>query len=409
NKDVEPLPPEMWHLAVDRQMTLLRFDAADSTPIGSINWFGVHTTTIHSDKTTVHSDNKGEAARLMEECFGGVAIFAQNHPGDVTPNYMRHKGDKVTRGPTPDDYENVRIHGRFQFDLAERLYRQAAEAPPQPARVDSVCGYFDLSATACEPEFTDGMGVRRTGPGVFGVPFFLGTAEGGGVPYSTYQIAKSLAAVVVPRDPDVQGKKIPLVETVNHQILGTRNYGTLLGLTSGVHPYIGLLKQWADKGILGSKPFVPQVLPVQLALLGATALAGLPGEPTTVAGRRIGRMLTSRLQALGVERTVVAGYANAYAGYITTAEEYEVQRYEGGHTLFGKWTCAAYQTILCRLAEALSAQERTTLSACRPDAFSDEELRMRTVFNPGPMPKHAAGEAGQFPSKTYLDGGRVRM
>lgn len=380
NKDVEALPAELWHMAVDRDMTLLRFDGTDGTPIGSINWFAVHTTTVHSDKTTVHSDNKGVAATLMEERFGGVSAFAQSSPGDVTPNYMRHKRDKVTRGPTPDDYENARIHGRFQFEMAERLYQEAAFAPEQPAKVDSVSGYFDLSATVCEPEFTEGVAGCRTGGGVFGITFFTGTAEGGGVSQATIAVAKSLAMLAVARDPEVQGKKIPLIETLNHKILGTQNYAALLGVAAGVHPYIKLLKQWADKGILGSKPFAPQILPVQLARLGGLALTAMPGEPTTVAGRRIRKTLTPRLSDLGVERVVAAGYANGYAGYITTKEEYEVQRYEGGHTLFGKWTCAAFQTIFCRLAEALHSEDRAPLTPHRPDHFAQEELEARTVF-----------------------------
>jgi neutral ceramidase len=380
NKDVEPMPAELWHWAVDRDMTLLRFDGLDGTPIGSINWFAVHTTSIHSDKTTIHSDNKGIAATLMEERCGGVAIFAQSNPGDVTPNFMRHKRDKVTRGPTPDDYENARIHGEFQFDLARRLYEKAADAPPRPVQVDAVAGYFDLSATVCEPEFTDGEPGCRTGPGVYGITFFTGTAEGGGVSQAVFQVAKSLALLAVPRDLAVQGKKIALIETVNHQILGTQNYQTLLGLAAGVHPYIKLLKQWADKGIIGAKPLAPQVLPVQLAVLGGIGLAALPGEPTTVAGRRIRRTLLPRLADLGIDTVVVGGYANGFGGYITTHEEYEVQRYEGGHTLYGKWTCAAYQTILCRLAEALHTQERSPLTPHRPDRFTPEELEARTVF-----------------------------
>ena len=43
---------------------------------------------------------------------------------------------------------------------------------------------------------------------------------------------------------------------------------------------------------------------------------------------------------------VVAGLSNAYAGYVTTAEEYDKQHYEGGSTHFGRWTLAAYATNL---------------------------------------------------------------
>ena len=39
---------------------------------------------------------------------------------------------------------------------------------------------------------------------------------------------------------------------------------------------------------------------------------------------------------------VVAGLTNTYASYITTPEEYAAQRYEGGFTLYGQHTLDAY-------------------------------------------------------------------
>ena len=46
----------------------------------------------------------------------------------------------------------------------------------------------------------------------------------------------------------------------------------------------------------------------------------------------------------GPEATVVlAGLANVYTHYVTTFEEYQVQRYEGASTLYGPHTLRAYQ------------------------------------------------------------------
>jgi hypothetical protein len=39
---------------------------------------------------------------------------------------------------------------------------------------------------------------------------------------------------------------------------------------------------------------------------------------------------------------VIAGLSNTYSSYITTPEEYAVQRYEGGFTLYGQHTLDAY-------------------------------------------------------------------
>jgi neutral ceramidase len=55
------------------------------------------------------------------------------------------------------------------------------------------------------------------------------------------------------------------------------------------------------------------------------------------------------------ETVVIAGYSNGYAGYATTAEEYRSQQYEGGHTLHGQWTLAAYQETARTLALAMEA------------------------------------------------------
>ena len=38
---------------------------------------------------------------------------------------------------------------------------------------------------------------------------------------------------------------------------------------------------------------------------------------------------------------------------ITTPEEYDTQQYEGGHTLFGRWTLPAYQQEIDRVSRAL--------------------------------------------------------
>uniref|UniRef100_A0A1D1ZYS6 Neutral/alkaline non-lysosomal ceramidase N-terminal domain-containing protein n=1 Tax=Auxenochlorella protothecoides TaxID=3075 RepID=A0A1D1ZYS6_AUXPR len=48
-------------------------------------------------------------------------------------------------------------------------------------------------------------------------------------------------------------------------------------------------------------------------------------------------------EAWGKNLTVViAGLTNTYASYVTTFEEYQAQRYEGGFTLFGPNTLDAY-------------------------------------------------------------------
>jgi neutral ceramidase len=82
----------------------------------------------------------------------------------------------------------------------------------------------------------------------------------------------------------------------------------------------------------------PRVLPVQVLRLGDTALVGLPFELTVETGRRIAAAMADQTTAHGVGKVVVSSVANEYAGYCATAEEYGLQHYEGGHTLYGPLT-----------------------------------------------------------------------
>jgi len=50
---------------------------------------------------------------------------------------------------------------------------------------------------------------------------------------------------------------------------------------------------------------------------------------------------------------VIVGLANAYAGYMTTREEYVQQDYEGASTHFGPWQLSAVQQEMDKLAVAL--------------------------------------------------------
>jgi Neutral/alkaline non-lysosomal ceramidase, N-terminal len=80
---------------------------------------------------------------------------------------------------------------------------------------------------------------------------------------------------------------------------------------------------------------VPQVLPVALMRIGSIAVLGIPGELTTTAGRRLRTTVLDVMSGSGVRHVALGTYANEYAQYITTLEEYSSQQYEGASTLFG--------------------------------------------------------------------------
>jgi neutral ceramidase len=57
-----------------------------------------------------------------------------------------------------------------------------------------------------------------------------------------------------------------------------------------------------------------------------------------------------------IKHAWIAGNANGYFGYSTTQEEYERQNYEGGHTLYGKYTTPYLAAQLSRLAKDMIEQ-----------------------------------------------------
>lgn len=77
-------------------------------------------------------------------------------------------------------------------------------------------------------------------------------------------------------------------------------------------------------------------VPVSLHRVGPLALAGLPGEFTTVMGMRIRASLR---EAAGAEPIIpiVVGLADEYGGYFVTPQEYALQHYEGASTSWGQY------------------------------------------------------------------------
>jgi len=103
--------------------------------------------------------------------------------------------------------------------------------------------------------------------------------------------------------------------------------------------------------------WVSDILPLQIARIGDLVIVAVPGEFTTMSGRRLRDTVHKTLESLGAAdnrtKVIIAGLSNDYSHYITTREEYSVQRYEGASTIFGPHTLAAYQQEFSKLATQL--------------------------------------------------------
>ncbi len=388
NRDVEPVPVDAPERAIDRVLRLVRFDAANDRAIGSINWFAVHCTSIHSDNTALHFDNKGYAAQFVELAGDGVAAFAQGACGDVTPNHWRHPGRPFLRGRYADDDASARYCGQAQADAARVALARAQTSRALPPRIASAHAFVDFSRVEVDPRFVGGRTGVRTSPAEIGVAMFFGTEEGPGLPRRLRFVQELVRAVRPWRrllrsgDPArdaAQAEKVALVETGRRRILGLSRLRRL-PMPWRLHRALELVRE-LDRAESDANPWTPQVLPVQLLVLGDLALVAVPAEFTTVAGRRLCAGVEADLAPFGVRKAILAGYSNAYAGYVTTPEEYEAQDYEGASTHFGKWTLPAYQTAVSRLcAKLIAGHDRPEADEPRPPVFSPRELATRAFL-----------------------------
>lgn len=87
----------------------------------------------------------------------------------------------------------------------------------------------------------------------------------------------------------------------------------------------------------------PSIVDVMMFRVGQLVMILSPSEVTTMSGRRwkeaVGKQATSFVD----DPIVVLGSpANTYAHYVATPEEYDVQRYEGASTIFGRHELDAY-------------------------------------------------------------------
>lgn len=165
----------------------------------------------------------------------------------------------------------------------------------------------------------------------------------------------------------------------------------------------------------GDQPYLwtPDVLPIQIFRIGQFVLLGFPGEITTMAGRRLEKHIYQRLRAyniIGEDGIVlIASHANAYSQYVSTFEEYRVQRYEAASTLYGPHTLSAYIQEFDKLAIALA-----TGKPVPPGPKPANTSHAQKSFNPGVvLDSHPGGKPFGYvhlqPNSEYKTGDVVNV
>ncbi len=332
--------------AIDPHMTVLRLDRGGQ-PVGVINWFPTHGTSMPNANRLISSDNKGYAAQLWENHWAGqtcaakargettfVAGFAQGNAGDMSPNL----GPGIAYGPGNNHFVNTRVIGARQAHKAFDLFSGPQLSVTGP--IDYRQRYVDFTNIEVDPRWNDGE-AGRTFPAVIGQAFMAGTWDGLGFPLVS------------------QGdlKRSPLMKLLDLTIADPPAW-----LRAGHAPKPAGLAT----GICRPVPWTPPILPLQLVRIGQLAIVAAPGEFTITSGHRIRTAVAAEL-GIPISRVIFAGYSNAYSGYITTPQEYQAQRYEGASTHFGPATLPAYQQEFVALAAELVAGTVTRSELMAPD------------------------------------------
>jgi len=348
------------------------------------------------NNTLITGDNKGVAAYLLEQSLktsdmvaeGFVAGFSQANVGDTSPNI---NGAYCEEGP--DEGKECRLEdstcggrnepchgrgpfwglddagtkscfeiGRRQFQGAKDLYDTmlSSDTPVTGDVVRSFHTFFDFSNyTFPHPNGT----VVRTCPAAMGYSFAAGTSDGPGA----FDFKQNNSGD--PNASPVWGVVGGLVHSANETQKDCQAPKPILldvGETST--PY-----DWS-----------PNIVDIQLFRFGQIFVVVSPGEATTMAGRRWRESVASAASASGLldketdPVVVLGGPANTYTHYITTEQEYNIQRYEGASTLYGPHTLNAYinltLTYLPHLDSSAAARDPMLSAGPQPQINTNNSL-----------------------------------
>lgn len=368
----------------DKTMLLMEFlNPLTSKPLGVLNFFAVHGTSMNNTNTLTSGDNRGYASYSLEREINGphvptghgsfVAAFASTNLGDVSPNTMGAKCidtglpcDAATStcngrnelciafgpGTNGDMVESTQIIGNKQFEFAKQLMASAVEEITGP--IDYRHSFVDMSAL--NVTLSNGESKQLCSPSM-GYAFAAGTTDGPGM-FSFTQGSTS-------GNPFWDKISYWLGQPTEEERACQAPKPILINTGGVKHPY-----EWD-----------PRIVPVQILRIGNFFIIAAPNELTTMAGRRLRNAVRSILEAGNLVtpgqkiHIAISGLTNNYASYTTTYEEYQAQRYEAASTIYGPHTLEGYIQEFSRLAKDLVSGQPSVAGPSPPD-FTEQLLQL---------------------------------
>lgn len=330
--------------ARDTRLRLLRVDGVDGTPLAAWMIFPVHLTTYTPDNTYWSADLAGPLTGRVAETIGidgFVGLFSNSSSGDLAPRFEAH-----------NQHATADLLARRLADVAIDAWDHAGTELRRDVDIDARW----TRPCYCGQEVEPGKPVAPQA--LWGLPFLGGSEEGASIfhePVATEGRRRPAEAA----DP-VQGRKI-----------------------------VAAPAPWTSE---------PEVAAIRI---GDRLLLAAPGEPSVQMGRRFEAAVEPVLPT-GVDETVTVGLSNSYVGYFVTPEEYEMQHYEGGHTVFGVWTSLLVRDTFVDLVTAIRDQAPAP-EPSTPPSLGSTEAGDPTVGNGGVAGRLLAAPSGEIERMSVLE------
>jgi neutral ceramidase len=398
--------PQEYQL-VDPELTMLRVDLSDPVsgtfrPAGAFSIFAMHGTGNAPSNDLLDSDIQGLVERRLERHIdrdlnhesGGfvpraVYLFANGAEGDVSPAWPPQSRCNVpTLAPMPT------LAGPFNRALWEWRAPTAAHLGSCRHAAREAITVVGASVGDGAVALFDALGATLTDR------LELGRA------FTTLSLRDSARALGICSAPALGLSTLVGADDAHTRIDGWRLFGLFdVGLKQGSPnpdvPGCQAQKRQLFDAAFGGLPnrlFISPKLPsyaqVTVVRLGNRVIGAVPGEVTTMAGRRMrAEMLASAREAgIPVTGALILGHANGYIEYVTTPEEYSVQYYEGGSTLYGPGEAAMFGRVLARLTAAVSSGDTLLRAAAPPldlDVGRKQHVlrRKSSTREPAPPPR----------------------
>uniref|UniRef100_A0A8C4LXX5 Neutral ceramidase n=1 Tax=Equus asinus asinus TaxID=83772 RepID=A0A8C4LXX5_EQUAS len=310
----------------DKEMIVLKMVDLNGDDLGLISWFAVHPVSMNNSNHLVNSDNMGYASYLFEQeknkgYLPGegpyVAAFASSNLGDVSPNTLGphciNTGEScdnpnsscpiggpnmcIAMGPGQDMFDSTQIIGWIIYQKAKELYASASQEVTGPlASAHQWVNMTDVTV------WLNSTHTAKTCKPALGYSFAAGTIDGvGGLNFSQGAMEEN-----------------PFWDTIRNQLLGSPSEEI-----KECHKPKPILLHTGEMS--RPNPWHPEIVDVQIITVGSLAITALPGEFTTMSGRRFREAVQAEFASYGMQNmtVVTSGLCNVYTHYITTYEEYQ--------------------------------------------------------------------------------------